>query len=237
MAKKAQLPKGGARRKVQSAAARKSSTQWILWAVIGAVVLVMVGVILLQSQALRKPVETTNRTGEGATWGPVDAKVKIIEYSDFGCTYCRLFALNQGKQLRAEYEASGKVRFEAKNFIIEGPATAGAANAAECAADQGRFWDYHDLLFSQSGLGTVDTVFSKSNLKQYGVQLGLTAATFNSCVDGDLHLEKVYRDTSEGKGRGIQATPTFFINGQKIEGAAPYAEFKAKIEAALATGL
>ncbi|MCX6032901.1 MAG: thioredoxin domain-containing protein [Chloroflexi bacterium] len=236
MAKKAQMPKGGVRRKVQPAAKRASDTRWVLWAVIGAVVLVMVGVILLQSQTLRKPVETTNRTGEGTSWGPAGAKVKIIEYSDFGCTYCRQFALNQGKQLRADYEAGGRVRFEFKSLIVEGPITAGAANAAECAADQGRFWDYHDLLFNQQGVGAVASVFSKASLKQYGGQLGLATDQFNRCVDSDQHLDKVYRDASDGKGQGVQATPTFFINGQKIEGAAAYAEFKAKIEAALATG-
>ncbi len=236
MAKKAQMPKAGIQRKVQPVSKRKTSSQWVIWAVIGAVVLVMVGVILLQSQSLRQPVTATNRTGEGTAWGPANAKVKIVEYSDFGCTYCAQFARNQGKQLRAEYEASGKVRFEFKSFIIEGPSTAGAANAAECAADQGRFWDYHDVLFSQSGLGTVDAVFSKPNLKQYGAQLGLNAAPFNRCVDDDQHLEKVYRDTSEGKGQGVKATPTFFINGQKAEGAIPYADMKARIEAALAAG-
>ena len=238
MAKKAQMPRGGVQRKVAPAAKRKSSAgaQWVLWAVIGAVVLLMVGVILLQSQALRKPVETTNRTGEGAAWGPAGAKVKIIEYSDFGCTYCRQFALNQGKQLRAEYEAGGQVRFEFRSFIIEGPTTAGAANAAECAADQGRFWDYHDILFNQQGVGAVQSIFSKASLKQYGAQLGLAADQFNRCVDGDQHLDKVYRQTSEWRGLGVTATPTFFINGQKIEGAASYAEFKTLIDAAIAAG-
>jgi protein-disulfide isomerase len=230
------MPKGGIPRKIQPAAKRKAGSQWIIWVMIGAVVLVMVGVILLQSQSLRQPVTTTSRTGEGTAWGPANAKVKIIEYSDFGCTYCRQFALNQGKLLRAEYEAGGLVRFEFKNFIIEGPITAGAANAAECAADQGRFWDYHDVLFNQQGVGATESVFSKAGLKQYGAQLGLTTDTFNRCVDGDQRLEKVYRDASDGKGQGVQATPTFFINGQKVEGAVPYADLKARVDAAIAAG-
>ena len=94
--------------------------------------------------------------------------------------------------MREEYEESGKVSFEYKHFIVIGPESADAANASECAADQGRFWDYHDLVMSQSG--TSRDAFSKAALKSYGQQLGLDATTFNACVDTDMHLDEVYED-------------------------------------------
>lgn len=193
---------------------------------------VAIGLVLLIMQTVNKPVVATDRVGEGASWGAKDAVVTIVDYSDFGCSHCAAFAQNQGKLLRAEYEATGKVRFEFKHFIIGGATTAAAANAAECAADQGRFWDYHDTLFARQG--TSSAPFSSAALKQYAAALGLDTVAFDRCVDSNQHLEKVYRDASEGRGLGVNATPTFFVNGQKIEGAVPYATLKAIVDAALA---
>lgn len=233
MAKRAQMPKPRTPQAAKAAAPQKStSTRTLLLALIGGVVVVAIGLVLLIIQSVNKPVTITERVGEGSAWGPKGAPVTVIDYSDFGCSHCRNFALNQGAQLRAEYESTGKVRFEFKSFIIGGATTAAAANAAECAADQGRFWDYHNLLFSRQG--TTSAPFSSSALKQYAVSLGLDTAAFNKCVDSSQHLEKVYRDAAEGQAQGVNATPTFFVNGQKIEGAVPYATMKAAVDAALA---
>jgi protein-disulfide isomerase len=234
MAKRAQMPKASSvGQKARTVARRPSGAPVVLWVVIGAVVLVVIGVILLQMQSLNRPVATSGRLTEGTSWGPADAPVKIVEYSDFGCTYCRLFALNQGKLLREEYEKTGKVRFDYKSFIIEGPNTREAANAAYCAADQGRFWDYYEVLFNRSGTGPVESVFSRTALKNYAAQIGLDTAQFGRCVDSGQHIPDVQAQHTEGARLGVQATPTFFINGQIVQGAAPYEEFKAMIEATL----
>jgi protein-disulfide isomerase len=198
------------------------------------VILVVVGVVLLQTQSLRSPVVASGRSGEGSSWGPADAKVTIMAFSDFNCSHCAAFALNQGRQLRAEYESTGLVRFEFRSFLISGAVSANAANAALCAADQGRFWDYHDTLFSQQGLSA--SPFDKSLLKQYAGQLGLDSSSFNVCVDRDAHLQEVYQDNSLGRSKGVNATPTFFINGEKVEGAVPYSRMKATIDAIVASG-
>ena len=155
-----------------------------------------------------------------------------MNFSDFGCTHCRDFAENQGKQLRAEYEAGGKVRFEFKHMIIGGTPTRDAANAAECAADQGKFWDYHDVLFARQG--TSANPFTKPLLKRYAAELGLDATKFNPCVDSNLHYRQGVGQRAEARGKGVNATPTFFINGKKIEGAVPYEQFKAAVDAAIA---
>jgi protein-disulfide isomerase len=235
MAKRAQLPKSTAGQSSGKGASKPAprNTRLLLVIVIGAVVLLVAGIVLLQMQGMRtKPPVAAAQIGAGAAWGPENAKVKILEYADYGCSHCRDFALNQGRQLRADYEASGNVRLEFKNFIVGGPTTATAANAALCAADQGRFWDYYEMLFSQQGVSA--NSFSKASLKQYGVQLGLNAEQFDQCVDADTHLEQVYRDSSEGQSQGVTGTPTFFIDGEKVEGAIPYADFKARVDAALA---
>ena len=232
MAKRARMPKSGPKAgAARGAPSRKRNPAVLLLVVVAAVVVVIIGIVLLQNQAARKPVELSGRTGEGSAWGPQDARVSIVAYSDFGCSHCRDFALDQGKKLRAEYEATGKVRFEYKHFIISPPDTANAANAAECAADQGRFWDYHDLLFGQQGVSR--NPFAKDKLKQYAAQLGLTSQVFNQCVDRDTHLDKVYRDSAAGRDAGVQGTPAFFDNGKEITGAVPYPQFKAEVEAAL----
>lgn len=228
------MPKGsGASPKARTVVKRSAGSPIVLWVVIGAVVLVVIGVILLQMQSMNRPVATSGVVTEGASWGPADAPVKIVEYSDFGCTYCRLFALNQGKLLREEYEKTGKVRFEYKSFIIEGPSTREAANAAYCAADQGRFWDYAEVLFSRSGTGPVESVFSRAALKNYAAQIGLDTARFGRCVDAGQHMPEIQAQHTEASRLGVQATPTFFINGQIVQGAAPYEEFKAMIDAML----
>ncbi len=233
MAKRSQvsLPKTGSRPTAKVAPQKTNSSRGLLLIVLGGVVVVAIGLVLLIMQSVNRPVSATNRIGEGAVWGPEGAAVTIVDYSDFGCSHCGTFALNQGKLLREEYEATGKVRFEFKHFIIGGATTAAAANAAECAADQGRFWDYHDILFGRQG--TSSAPFSNSALKQYAAQLGLDTAAFNQCVDSSQHLEKVYRDAAEGRGLGVNATPTFFINGQKIEGAIPYSAMKEAVDALL----
>lgn len=204
----------------------------ILLGLLAAALLVVAGIVILAVRAANAPLVATERVGEGTAWGPADAPVQIVDFSDFGCSHCSNFGLNQGKQLRAEYEATGKVRFEYKHMIINGQPTRDAANAAECAADQGRFWDYHDALFTRAG--TTANPFTKPLLKRYAAELGLDSATFDACVDGDLHSATVAATESEARSKGINATPTFFINGKKIEGALPYAQFKAEVDAALA---
>jgi protein-disulfide isomerase len=249
MAKKAQLPKqqpaaasatrtAGTQpasktgpRKTPATKAKRQSSNMLLLGVIAAVALVAVVIIVFATRATQAPIEATNRVGEGTAWGPADAPVKIVEYSDYGCHFCKQFSETSGEQLRAMYESTDKVRFDFKHLIIGGPSTANAANAAECAADQGKFWDYHDVLFQVQG-SSADP-FTKTLLKQYAAQLGLDTAQFNSCVDADQHLEKVYRDSSEGQSRGVNATPTFFIGEQKVEGAQPLQIFQSAVEAEL----
>ena len=134
------------------------------------------------------------------SWGPVAAKVTIQEFSDFGCSHCRDFAQNQGQQLRAEYEKTGQVRFEFRPFVLDWNRTADPANAAACAADQGKFWDYHDALFARQGSSA--QAFTPAALKGYAAELGLDANAFNRCVDKRERYALLDKAGAEGGARG-----------------------------------
>lgn len=232
MAKRSQLPKSsGSKGNQSSAGSGGANSRWLLLGVIAAVVVVAVGLIWYAIQAAQSPIEATDRAGEGMAWGPTDAAVTILDFSDFGCSHCRDFALGQGRRLREEYEATGKVRFEFKPFVLNWATTADPANAAACAADQGKFWDYHDALFARQGSSA--QAFAPTALKGYAAELGLDTASFNRCVDKKERYSVLDTTAAEGRARGVNATPTFFINGQRIEGAASYEVFKAAIDGAL----
>jgi protein-disulfide isomerase len=232
MAKRSQVPRRAGRSQTRDAFPRRPSrSRWLLWVVIGAVVLIVAGLVALQAQSIRQMPEAQGVVGERTMWGPEDATVQIVNYSNFACGHCRNFALNQGRQLREEYEATGLVSFEFKHFRLSDASATEAAAASECAADQGRFWDYHDRLFSQ--LGVARDPFARSALKQYAAQLDLDTAQFDQCLDRSGYMDKVYRDSQEGRAQGVEGTPTFFINGEMIVGDIPYDQFKTRIDAAL----
>ncbi len=130
------------------------------------------------------------------------------------------------------YIAAGIVRFEYRHFPFLGPESLAAAEAAECAGEQGAFWTYHDMLFANQA-GENRGAFKDANLKAFAAQLNLDTKAFNQCLDSGRYQEAVLAEMQEGRQRGVRATPTFFINGQKIEGALPFEQFQIVIEAAL----
>ena len=213
-------------------AKKRNDSRWLLFALVGAAIVIVVGLILLNSRALNQTPVASGQVSAGLSWGPADAPVRILEFSNFGCSHCKDFAAEDGKRLREEYEAAGKVRFDFMPFSLGSAEPDAAANAAVCAADQGRFWDYHDLLFARQ-LVSADA-FSPASLKQYGQQLGLDASKFNTCVDTGAHADKVRQATREGTSRGVNATPTLFINNDRLVGAVPFDQLKAKVDAAIA---
>ncbi len=103
-----------------------------------------------------------------------------------------------------------------------------ASEATECADDQGKFWEYHDLLFANPSALDVDS------LKGYAGQLGLDTGTFNECLDSGEYEQEVLQDMQDGRASGVTGTPAFFINGQLLSGAQPFSVFQQVIDAALA---
>ena len=130
------------------------------------------------------------------------------------------------------YIDSGKVNLVYKHSAFLGQESVWAAQAAECAADQGKFWEYHDLLFDKQTGENIGT-FTKENLIAYAKELGLDSAKFDPCLQNDETLQRVESDTNEGRQVGVSGTPTFFINGKPLVGAQPAEVFKAQLDAAL----
>lgn len=160
-----------------------------------------------------------------------DAEVTILEYSDFQCPFCSR-VVPTIEQIKATY--GDKVNVIFKHFPLGFHENAPkAAEASECARDQGKFWEYHDVLFdNQNDLGV-------SSLKRYAKDLGLDTGTFNSCLDSGEKAQVVKDDMAEGKAKGITGTPGFFIQGtdangrpmeEIISGAQPYPAFEEVIE-------
>jgi len=156
--------------------------------------------------------------------GPNGAPVTIVEFSDFQCPYCRQ-AEPTLKQVRNKY--GDRVRIVYMDFPLSfHPQAMGAALAARCADEQGRFWAYHDALFAdQSRLST-------PALKDLAARLNLDTASFDSCLDQRKYESTVLSDKAEGKNANVTGTPTFVVNGTALVGAQPLSAFESAIGAA-----
>lgn len=165
--------------------------------------------------------------GEGAfDKGPKDAPVTLVEFTDFHCPFCGR-AVATLKDVMREYD--GKIRWVFRDFPIAGlhPRAPKAAEAARCAGEQGKFWEYHDLLFGSQSPATIE------DFKRSAEQLKLDLKSFGQCLDSGKHRAAVEADVQEGARLGVTGTPTFFINGRILVGAQPLESFRKIIEAEL----
>lgn len=156
--------------------------------------------------------------------GDQNAPVIIIEYSDFQCPFCGKFFKETESMLREKYIKTGKVKFIYRSFAFLGQESLWAAAAARCAGEQGKFWQYHDYLYSNQS-GENQGAFSKDNLKSFATALGLNPEKFNACLDSEKYTDLIQKETKAGGGAGVQGTPASFINGTLYPGALPAATF------------
>ncbi len=164
--------------------------------------------------------------------GDADAPVTMIEFGDFQCPFCGRFFAQTKPQLEENYIQAGKVQFGYFNFAFLGPESTWAAEAAECASDQDKFWEYHDKLYgSQSGEN--QGAFNKEILKKFAEELGLDTSTFNDCLDFGKYTQLVQDDSNTARSIGVRSTPTFLINSQSVVGALPFERFQQTIDALL----
>ena len=162
---------------------------------------------------------------DDAFLGPADAPVTIVEFSDFACGYCRRFHTDTFGELMAAYP--GSVRFVYRDFPILSEESFNAAMAAECAADQGDYWGFHNaLLEGEGGL-------SMSRYTAIAASLGMDAAALETCITANRHSAEVAADRKAGAAVGVTGTPAFFINGLPLVGAQPLSQFRALIDAEL----
>jgi protein-disulfide isomerase len=167
----------------------------------------------------------------------------MVEFADFQCPFCKRHFDNSFNQIKQEYIDSGKVKYVYMNYPMDmHPNAKPAANAAECANEQGKFWQYHDKLFAtQSEWEDQPAASATATFKQYAANLGLNAAQFTSCLDSNKYQSKIDNETQEGSSYGVSGTPTFYIGNDKagyitVDGAQPYSSFKQTIDQQLQQG-
>lgn len=160
--------------------------------------------------------------------GQRDAPYHIIEFADFQCPYCATFSDQALSPLKHTLIANGAVRFEYRHYPFLGPQSENAAIAAECAAQQDAFWEYHDLLYVNT---FKQNPLDKSLYDQLVAFLELDAEAWQTCYDGSDARRLVQADKSYGRKMGVQGTPAVFINGQPYAGAHDYFAIHDHLEA------
>jgi len=161
------------------------------------------------------------------------ARITIVEFGDYQCTYCHAFHQNTKDQLIQDYVNTGKVNFVFRDFPLNGPASVLAAQAAYCAGDQNKYWQYHDELYNNWGGENTGWINQKS-LDQFANNVNLDLAEFNTCISDKKYEQKVLNNQQFGEKLGVNATPSFIIFSDKkvttIVGAQPYSVFKQALD-------
>lgn len=170
-----------------------------------------------------EPIRIAVSAGDAFARGPKDAPVTIVEFSDFQCPFCSR-VVDTLKEVVRLYPK--QIRLAYRDFPIADlhPKAQKAAEAARCAGEQGKFWEYHDRLFESQAQATVE------DFKRFAEQLKLDGKNFAACLDSGKHAATVQADVEEGIHLGITGTPTFFINGRLLVGAQPLEAFQRIID-------
>jgi len=188
--------------------------------------------LIVAGNALRK--DNTVRyasQAQGRVLGDPNAPVLIEAWEDYQCPICNAANASVLEQIDKNYIATGKARLEYRNFPFLGKESTTAAGAAECAAEQNKFWAYHDALFDAQRSEN-SGAFTNDKLKVLAMTASLDRASFNTCFDSGRYDDVVQSEKAAGVNLGVNATPTFFVNGQRIADWRNYDEFAAAIEKA-----
>jgi protein-disulfide isomerase len=196
-----------------------SATYWLI-----GIVAVMIALALIVLLGL--PAAATNTAkAVGNSLGDANAPVQMEVYADFQCPICGQFDRGTLKQIEDKYVNAGKVRILFNHFAFIGDESTRAAEASECANEQGKFWEYADTLFNNQS-GENQGAFSDANLEKFAQQVGLDMTKYKTCMDNHTYLGKIQASSQTAQQRGVDSTPTLFINGQKVVGAITLAKFE-----------
>jgi len=155
--------------------------------------------------------------------GDANARVTIIEYGDFGCPTCRGWEKSGVlKEIRQKY--GNQVKFVWRDFPVITPESPKAAEAAQCANDQGKFWEFHDLLYARA------PALAVNDLKSYAKEINLDTARFNQCLDSGQKQAKVNQSEHEALNLGFRGTPDFLVNNKPIAGPISFESFQQMID-------
>ena len=219
-----QMGESKATPKAQGPAARRGVVMGLAL-VLGAGLLAL-GIAVVAGWLLLNRGATRANGMEDPSMGPANAPVTVIEYGDFACPDCRAWYMGAiREQILLEY--GGDVRFVWRNFPVVSPESPKAAEGAHCAADQGKFWEYHNIAFMLS------PELTAADLKAYAKQAGLNASQFDQCLDSGKYGSVVAKEIVDGRQRGFSGVPVFFINDVPLTGDASFDAFKSAIDQVL----
>lgn len=186
-----------------------------------AAIAIAAGAISLPLSAQDAQPQSFDLTGIGYDRGHAAARIVFIEFADFACSACGLFARDAMPILEKNHVATGRVKVKYVPFILGTfPRAMDAALAASCAGEQDAFWSMHDTLYrrQREWTGAAD---AKSRFQSYAGQLGLNTAQFSRCVQEQRGRAEIERNSEIARALQIRGTPTFFVNGARITGAIP----------------
>jgi len=223
----------------------------IIFGIIGAIVLGFFAVVILPTiiqniNEANTPIGSINEITpleranvDGTAMGDPAAPVRIDIYEDFQCPACARYSEAVENQVVTEYVNTGKVYYVFNHypFLDDNSFTKESdqsANASMCAGEQGRFWDYHDMLYANQS-GENQSAFSDRRLVAFAETLGLDMDAFNACFEENRYQDEINEDIASGRALGVNSTPSVFVNGQLIspDRVPSYEELKAAIEAQL----
>jgi protein-disulfide isomerase len=180
---------------------------------------------------IENPQELVARA-RGVAVGPDNAPVQVLVFSDYMCPWCANFALGSEKQIKGEFVEAGQVQFIYYDFPLGGGHVHSflAARAARCAEDQGRFWEYHDILFARQNSWMVERSAPTATFYSYAGELGLDQPEFRACLESNRHAELVTANRVLGAQLGVNATPTVFVNGRRVDRPVEWNAMRAAIQ-------
>ncbi len=220
-----------------------------VYGILGVAALLVIGILAWPSirnlvtpaTPLKQPAANTYTPAlvDGKNYGPKDAKVIVREYADFQCPWCGQVAAAISPLIKEEFITPGQsVRFEFRHFVVVDPISSNgesrsAAEASECAANQGKFWQFHDFVYAnQDGENTGG--FRDAQLRRIAEAAGLDMAAFDSCYNSHQFAQNVRDDENGARALGLNGTPTIFVNDVQVNNPMDIDEIRQAINAALA---
>jgi protein-disulfide isomerase len=184
---------------------------------------------------------TWQELATGNSIGSPDAPVVLTEFAEFQCTICQAFYAGTEQEIREKLVETGKVRVVFKHFVMYGEESMNAALASEAAAEQGKFWEYHDLLMELRASPKEEGDLTIEKLQELAAQLGLDMDKFNASLLSGKNKDLIEKEFRQGRAMGVEGTPTYFVHGGAGEGVTrtakgnlPYADFSELVDALIA---
>jgi len=189
-----------------------------------------------------QPTTATVDVGKIPARGKDSAPIAIIEFADLRCPFCKQFFTDTEPQIIKDYVDTGKAKFYFRNYAFLGPASTLAANAAECANEQNKFWEFYDYMYANQPSESDTSMYTNDNMTKIAGDLGVDKTKFSSCLTATKYADNITKDIADGNqaGGGSMGTPSFVIGkvgsdgkvtGALLVGAQPYATFQQTLDA------